>query len=301
MKPTFPAGPDNPKSRGSRDRPTLLELESFAVKEAEKRILEEIDIASEIYLARNWSHVHYADLMDGAPPGTASKEMLLGWLNDYVRHNKILRPGIVRLYRRERPKHFEGGVWSASRLCQYIEYVARKLTDPAFVGKERAYLFNQSFHNQEWFSKAVAVCGLKLLEDCYLNNALKSHLAAGYMRIMYHSRQQLEDTAGIIGRAFKNAAGKAVSHKELEVLEGLKNGLRRVAEVNIKAVLREHLAFSVRDEEYFVYKKWLPRIEADLKSVPEKVTAVLPAPAVELPKRLVDERFSDVDDLDDLF
>lgn len=300
MKPNFPRGPNDPKDPGNQNKPTLLELEIFVMKEAEKKILEEIDIASEIYLAKNWSCVHYADLMDDVPSGTASKEMLLGWLNDYVRYNKILRPGIVRLYRKERPGHFKDGSWRASRLCQYIEYVARKLTDPAFVGKERAYLFNKSFRNQEWFNKAVPVCGLKLLEDCYLNNALKSRLAAGYMRIMYHSRQQLEDTAGIIGRAFKNAAEKTVSYKELTVLEELKKDLRRVAEANTKAVLQEQLALSIQDEEYFVFKKWIPRIEADLKSIPEKVTALLPAPAVASLEQSKDEAFFDAD-LDDLF
>jgi hypothetical protein len=265
LKPTLPPDPFNTKV-------TLLELERFAEIQARKEILNEIDIASEIFIARNCCSVYYADLMDFVPPGTASKSMLLSWLNDSKRKHNLIRPGVVTLYRYDRPDHFPGGIWSANRLCQYVEYLAKKLTDKGFVRtNKRACLFRDSLCNTNWFFKAVAVCGLKLLEDCYRQGALKSDVAQGYLSITFKERDRMEDTARVIGRCTKNH----------EVPVDLRRELREIAEESIKHALRTHLAISADHEEQKIFEKWEPSIRAALSSASENVAMALVLPHAE--------------------
>lgn len=247
---------------------TLLEAERFAEAQAKKTVLEELDVANEIFLAKNWSTVHYADLMDRVPDGTASKAMLISWLNDSTRQDRILRPGLITLYRRERPEHFPGGVWTARSLCEYIHYLAKKLTDPAYVGSRKAYLFRDSFCDSGWLLMAVAVCGLKLLEDCYVRGAMKSDMAKGYLRITFDARQRLEDTARIIGRCAKNH----------EVPPELYGELKEIAERGLKQALKTQLEISQNHKEHKIFERWEPAIRAALNAVSEEVACSLGVP-----------------------
>ncbi|HOV78805.1 MAG TPA: hypothetical protein PK728_01745 [Bacillota bacterium] len=242
----------------------LLEVERFAEIQARKRIEEELDIANEIFLAKNWNTVHYADLINKVPPGTASKNMLIAQLNDTKRRDRLVRPGLVTMYRKERAAHFSGGVWSARYLCQYVEYLAKKLTDKMYVGSaEKAYLFRNSFCNEDWLFKAIAVCGLKLLEDCYMRNALKSDVARGYLSITFKERQRLEDTAQIIGRCTKNH----------EVTREFSRELREIAEKSLKHALKIQLEISLNHREHGIFDWWKPHIEATLHLIPDKIAA----------------------------
>lgn len=253
------------------DEVTLLELERYAEIQARKKILEELDIANEIFLAKNWGTVHYADLIDHVPPGTASKNMLIAWLNDSTRKGKLLRPGLVTLYRKERPDHFPRGTWSAKRLCQYIEYLAKKLTDIDYVGTaKRVYLFRDSFHNHEWLMKAVAVCGMKLLEDCYVRGTIKSDVARGYLSITFKERQRLENTARIIGRCTKNHETPADLYRKL----------KEIAEESLKHALKTQLEISLNHREHKIFEKWEPAIRTTLCSVSEGISMSLELPDV---------------------
>ncbi|GMA55464.1 hypothetical protein GCM10025857_68210 [Alicyclobacillus contaminans] len=120
---------------------TLRDPVAFAKAEAEREIGRALDIAHEIYLVRQCATIHYADLMDDVPVGTASKQMLLAWIRDYPN-----RPGIITLYMRGRPNHFDGGAWMARYFAQFIEFAKGKLTDREFVGsRKKANLFAESF------------------------------------------------------------------------------------------------------------------------------------------------------------
>lgn len=267
MKPILPPG-DFGNPPDSEEKITLLDFERFVETQTRKKIAHEIEIACEIYLARHWSCIHYADLMDDVPPDTASKTMLLSWLNDRIVRGKLVRPGLVSLYRKERPDHFPGGAWNANRYCQYIEYVAKRLTDRSFVGKEKAVLFRNSFRNTGWLAKAAPVCGLKLLEDCHRQGTLKSSMARDHLEIAFNERARLEDTAKIIGRCIKNG----------DAPEELGREIRRITEKSIKQGFEKRLSIHLNHEEDRLYEKWKPSIEAALSAVPTSIETALRLP-----------------------
>lgn len=207
--------------------------------------------------------------MDEVPGHTATKNMLIYWLNDKVKNKVVVERGIITLYRMERKEHFPGGVWSARYLCQFIQYVAKKLTDVDFVKeKKRAVLFRDSFCTPEWLWKAVAVCGLKLMEDCYKRDALKSEVAKGYLSLTFRTRQQYEDIGKIIGRCTKNH----------DISPELQRELREIHERSLKQALKTQLQIALNHQEHLIFKKWEPKIREGILLIPEEVKEkLLPA------------------------
>lgn len=245
---------------------TLYNIEQLAIEEAKLKVLTELDIAHEIYLAKNWNTIHYADLMDSIPEGTASKSMLISWLNNSTRNGNIVRPGVIAQYKVKRKDHFVNGIWRARNLCQFIEFVAKNLTDASFVGdKRKAAMFKDSFKNPDWFRKAVAVCGLKLMEDCYLNKALKSKVAMGCLGLTFSTRQHYEDMGKIIGRCAKN--------RELDY--ETKMEIKSSIESDLKNTLQKLLEISSYHQEHKTFEKWEPKIRRDLNLIPDNLSQQL--------------------------
>jgi hypothetical protein len=179
---------------------TLRDPIAFAKAEAEREIGRALDIAHEIYLVRQCATIHYADLMDDVPSGTASKDMLLAWIRDYPN-----RPGIITLYMHGRPNHFDGGAWMARYFAQFIEFAKDKLTDHTFVGsRKKANLFAESFGNEIWRRKACAVLGLRMLEEMYKRRKLRSREAEHVLFMNFQNREMLEAIGRLVGRVAKN-------------------------------------------------------------------------------------------------
>jgi len=241
---------------------TLYDPEDFARTEAYRRVRDELDIAQEIFLAKHWNKVHYGDLMDSVPPDTASKEMLISWLNDYRRKDAVKRRGVITLYRLERGDHFPGGMWSAGYLCQAVEFLIKKLLDPEYVKDiNRAAMFRDSFANPDWYWKAVPVFGLKLLEECYRQGALKSQLARSYLRLTINCREHYENFAKIIGRCTKNHEIDLAMYREL----------REEAEAVLKEQLDLLLQTDHSHQEHLLYEKYEPLIRESLLATREGV------------------------------
>jgi len=194
LPPHFPPG---------RTDDTLLDAESFIEAYTKMTIENELDIANEIFLVGECNAIHYSDLMPTVPEMTSSKSRLLAWLNDHTRHDKVVRKGIVTLYKKDRHLHFDGTDWRARYFCEYIEYVGKKLLDVDYVGKERAMEFAYSLRDGEWLNMMLSVCGLYLLNDLHQRNALKSAIARAFLNAVSLVREFEKDLGLILGRVGK--------------------------------------------------------------------------------------------------
>ncbi|MBE0069848.1 hypothetical protein [Thermoanaerobacterium thermosaccharolyticum] len=183
----------------------IINPDSYIFKQAEEKVRKELNIAFEIFIARQYSCIHYSDLMDDVPDGLASKDRLIKWLNDAKYKGKISREGIITMYREKNPQYFKNGIWQASSFCNFILFMKKNLLDTKYVKKQEiADTFKRSFKNDEWYNSAVAVAGLKLLEDLYDRHALLTDTAKAYIRETKLARQILSSVGKIIGRDGKN-------------------------------------------------------------------------------------------------
>jgi hypothetical protein len=231
---------------------TLLTPEKLIAAETHKRIAHELDIAIEVYLIKHCNAIHYADLMSDTPENLASKSRLISWLNDYKRDGKV-RPGAITLYRLENRDHFTEGIWIARNFCLFVEYLVKKLTDSEYVGKSNALLFKKSFSNPDWFHKAAAVCGLKLLEDNYQRGAIKSIVAKSHLDLLFYVRHVSKSLGAAIGRSTKNHNADEMRVELNETLEHF-----------FKRTYYSFLEINHAHEEYALLEKWLPKIESTM-------------------------------------
>ncbi|WP_424659687.1 hypothetical protein [Desulfofundulus sp.] len=245
-------------SLGADGTLTLLAPEKLIAAETRKRIAHELDVAIEVYLIKHCNAIFYGDLMSGVPEGLASKNRLIAWLNDYARDGKV-RSGVITLYRLENRDHFDGGVWVARNFCLFMEYVVKKLTDPKYVGKSNALLFKKSFSDPDWFHKAAAVCGLKLLEDNYRHGAIKSTVAKSHLDLLFYVRHVAKSLSAAIGRSTKNHS-----------VEEMKSELDGTLERFLRHTYRSFLEINHAHEEYALLEKWQPKIESTMGLVLER-------------------------------
>lgn len=246
-------------SLGSDGTLTLLAPEKLIAAETQKRIEHELDVAIEVYLIKHCNAIFYADLMSDVPKNYASKSKLVAWLNDYTRNGKT-RPGVVTLYRLENRDHFDGGVWIARNFCLFMEYVVKKLTDPEYVGKSNALVFKKSFSDPDWFHKAAAVCGLKLLENNYRRGAIKSTVAKSHLDLLFYVRTVAKSLGAAIGRSTKN-----------HDVEEMRGELGDTLEQFFKHTYNSFLEINQAHEEYSLLEKWLSKIESSVGLVIERV------------------------------
>ncbi|ERM91483.1 hypothetical protein O163_10485 [Caldanaerobacter subterraneus subsp. yonseiensis KB-1] len=235
--------------------PTLIykEPELFYEAKIKEEILNRYNIAFEVFMAEQYSKIHYSDLMDDtADEPLSSKQRLLSWINDNTR-GKEVRAGILTKYRLEHPEHFRNGVWQARYFSYFVHYAKKLLTDETFVKKkEIADEFDKSFKNEHWYWQAVAVLGAKLLEYLYDKNALQTDIAKAYVKQIKLSRQLLKSIGKITGRVAKNYGENYGDYNFDEVKEAIL-AIKQIIEETFKQQLAYSYQIFKSQKEYQLY------------------------------------------------
>ena len=236
----------------------LIDPKMFATERMIERGMKEIQIATEIYLAQKCTRIHYADLMDDVPDGTASKNSLTSWLNDNVRKGELIRRGLISLYKKEMPSHFNNGVWNALYFSQFVKYTLEKLTDIDFVKNNKIIqLYKNSVHAPLCIDKASSVMGLKLLEELHSLNKLNSVVAKTLLDLNKNNRELLSKNGAIIGRVAKN--------NQLD--SGLTREVKGLFEEFHKKQWQLEIKKHSQHEEYKLLEEYKPDIETALIGV----------------------------------
>ncbi|SHF43295.1 hypothetical protein SAMN02746089_01906 [Caldanaerobius fijiensis DSM 17918] len=235
---------------------TFLNPESAVFKKAKRAVEIEMNIAFEVFMAEQYSRIHYSDLMEDVPEELASKDRLVSWLNDY-RRGKIVRPGLITLYKNNNPGHFQDGIWQARYFCLFVKYLKEMLTNQQYVrNKKIAENFALSFANSDWYWSAVGISSLKLLENLYKQNALQTSIAKAYIRQTLIARELLNSVGKIIGRSTKN-------HDAYE----MKDILPQIVEKSFKQQLKCSFDIFANNKEYLIYRKYVREIYGTLQTI----------------------------------
>ena len=185
----------------------------IAQQKSEREQLHKMNIAAELLISRSVG-IYYADIMTDIDTDLyASSRSLLSWINDFNRNikgKKSSRDGIISLYKERFPEDFDFHTdfglhaWNAYNLPRYIHFAGAMLTDKAYAGKA-ASTYKQSFVNDDWFWKMIAVSGIKLLErQVESSGIIHSKAASEVLKMNKMTRQLLDKTGSIIGRSTKN-------------------------------------------------------------------------------------------------
>lgn len=242
-----------------QNTPSLLDPDAFVTQKLREEKDKEISIAVEVYLAEKCVRLHYQDLMDGAPPGLASKTSLVSWLNDNVRKGQLVREGIITRYQKKRPSHFRGdGTWRPSCFISFLDFCKDELTNKSFVGKRNAAMYSQSFQNADWVAKASAVMGLKMLERMYKQGTLNSTLSKVILEINFKSRELLEASGRIIGRVAKN------NGQSYEIASEIQDLFERHFKEQFYLAMKRYEQHS----DYRLYLEYKPVIETEIQRLP---------------------------------
>ena len=240
------------------DSAYFLNPEQYVKEENLRKTEKELDIATEIFIAQKQA-IHYTDIMTISNEALASKSKLISWLNDYCRKGKIVRPGIITLYKANNPNHFKEGKWEARNLALFVHYALSCLTDDRIVkNQQNVEIFLDSIQEEEWFVQAVGLMGTKLLENLYRADALKSKVAYSLLNCTISNRQILEKVGKVAGRIGKRQENSWGNNLQKEFAEWFKQQAtiqleiaREDKEYNIfldhEKAIRESL-FYVREE-----------------------------------------------------
>lgn len=240
---------------------TLLNPVDYVQRQVLKSVEEEISLAVEVYLAQQCSCIYYADLMNNIPKGFASKDSLIAWLNDKSSKNGV-REGIITRYKKERPDHFENGMWKPVNFPAFIKFACEKLTDKQFVkSRSLAEMYKLSFNDRDWLAKAAAVMGIKLLEELYEQKRLRSVIAQTILKINFLTRRLIERNASVYGRNLKNFGITDIDNAEIRK--------------NITEYYREIAALATQEHsqhhELALLRKYKPDIEKALALIPSHI------------------------------
>lgn len=239
----------------------FLNPEQYIKEENLRRTERELDIATEIFIAQKQA-IHYADIMTISNEALASKSKLISWLNDSYRKEKLVRPGIITLYKANNPDHFKDGKWEARNLALFIHYALSCLTDSRIVKKQQnVEIFLDSIQEEEWFVQAVGLMGTKLLEDLFRADALKSKVAYSLLSCTITNRIMLEKIGKIVGRVGKN--------QMYDLEPSLQNEIIRC----FKKQIAVQLEIAKEEEEYKIYKEHERAIKKSLFHVREEVSS----------------------------
>jgi hypothetical protein len=240
----------------------MFEPDQLAMYEAYQDKILELDMANEIYLAKNCSAIHYADIMNHIPDGLVSKASVVNWLNDYVRNGVMSRPGVLSMYQIEVKEHFRDGNWSARFFVKLIDFAFMKFMDVEYIGnRKKVEEFKRSIQNDEWRKKVEFVIGLKMLEKLFLQERLLTDTAKSIIGLNYQNRILLEKIGSISGRTAKN---QGLNRTDSDVIQAeFERHWKRVWEI-------ERQRFAQSNEE-FIYRKHLPKIETSLYVIKEKL------------------------------
>lgn len=193
-----------------------------AVSESEAN-LKALDIAAEMYLARNIG-IYYIDIMrDIDTKQFASSYSVLAWFRDRKVNTKdggYTREGIISLYKKDYPCHFnEEGGWHASYLPLYINYACKRLVDPSY-NKGKHDLYEASIMDTSWFDKLVTMAGILMFESVDVNT-LASNAAKQTFLMNQGSRELLGKIGAISGRIAKYHDYELIAELKEEITDHL--------------------------------------------------------------------------------
>jgi hypothetical protein len=249
--------------------PTAIykEPELFYEAQIREEILKRYNIAFEIFMAEQYSRIHYSELMDSNTDGVlTSKQRLISWINDNTK-GKEVRAGILTRYRLEHPEHFKNGVWQARFFSYFVYYAKELLTDKTFVKrKEIALEFQNSFKNEQWYWQAVAVLGAKLLEYLYDMNALQTGIAKTYIKQIKLSRQLLENIGRITGRIAKNY-GESYEKDNFDEVKSAITLIKNSIEETFKQQMLLSYQIFKSQKEYQTYLEYKKTIYKDIEKI----------------------------------
>ncbi|KLU61437.1 hypothetical protein CEB3_c21160 [Peptococcaceae bacterium CEB3] len=220
----------------------------------------ELDIAYEIYFAQSKNVLH---TKKSYGPGLATRRTLLACLNTSVR-----RKGVICLYKEHFPEHFKDGKWQGRNAVVFVDYALKKLTDDSFVQNSKWITqFSLSIRNEKWLQDAIALMGLKMLENLFAHNELKSSVAVAVMEEMANYRQMMKEVEAIVRRVadrkeFDDFSQSLIS-KRLEV--GGEKGLKCALE-----------AYGNKEEQG-IYERYRSAIEQVFCSIVRQNTQNTPA------------------------
>lgn len=231
-----------------------LDPEKYIKEESIRQTALKLDICAEIFIAQN-AAIHYSNIMPLSDAQFASKSSLLSWLRDYHRNKKVLRPGVVTLYKLGNPGHFIQGKWQARHFAKFIEFTLKNLTDSRYIkNQDKVNRFLDSINDAEWLWQACSLAGVVLLEDLYRANALKSNVARSLIQGIIESRYLLDSIGKIVGRVGKN------NDRSLEWSRETRDVFQRY--------FRERMAASLevaeQHTEYLIYKEYKDGIQESL-------------------------------------
>ncbi|MBE3579001.1 MAG: hypothetical protein IMW83_03885 [Caldanaerobacter subterraneus] len=249
--------------------PTAIykEPELFYEAKIREEILKRYNIAFEVFMAEQYSRIHYSELMDDSSDESfASKQRLISWINDNTK-GKEVRAGVLTRYRLEHPEHFENGVWQARYFSYFVHYAKKLLTDETFVKKkEIADEFEKSFKNEQWYWQAVAILGAKLLEYLYDMNALQTDIAKAYVRQIKLSRQLLKSIGKITGRIAKNY-GENYGYDNINEVKEAVLAIKQNIEEIFKQQMKMSYAIFKSQKEYQIYLVYKKEIKNDISQI----------------------------------
>ncbi|SDF02849.1 hypothetical protein SAMN04244560_00130 [Thermoanaerobacter thermohydrosulfuricus] len=258
------------------------EPELFYEAKIREEILKRYNIAFEVFMAEQYSKIHYSELMeDDVDESLASRQRLISWINDNTR-GKETRAGILTKYMLEHPEHFENGIWQARYFSYFVYYAKNLLTDETFVKKKQiADEFKKSFKNEEWYWKAVAVLGAKLLEYLYDMNALQTDIAKAYVRQIKLSRQLLKSIGKITGRVAKNF-GENYGYDSIEEVREAIFAIKQSIEETFKQQMEMSYKIFTSQKEYRIYLAYHETIKNDILEIYKEVPKLPEQKAVQV-------------------
>jgi len=170
---------------------------------AEQEAKRELNIATEIYLARKCTSIRYNDLMSDRD-GLVTSRSLISWLDDRKRKPNII-DGLITFYIKENQSHFDNGYWQPAYLPEMMLRIKDLTTrKDVITSKQKRDEFTRSFSNDRWLFEATAITGLKMLETLYQRNALITNEAFMWIQQVLQARQLIESQAKRTGRQMKN-------------------------------------------------------------------------------------------------
>lgn len=249
--------------------PTAIykEPELFYEAKIREEILKRYNIAFEVFMAEQYSRIHYSELMDSSTDeALTSKQRLISWINDSTK-GKEVRAGVLTRYKIEHPEHFENGIWQARYFSYFVHYAKELLTDETFVKKkEIADEFAKSFKNEQWYWQTVAVLGTKLLEYLYDMNALQTDIAKAYVRQIKLSRQLLKSIGKITGKIAKNYR-ENYGYDNIEEVKEAVFAIKQSIEETFKQQMKMSYEIFKSQKEYQIYLAYRKIIKNDILEI----------------------------------
>ncbi len=188
----------------SNNNPT--NMDSVIMQLTRNEISHELDIAAEMFIVKNYTAIHYKDLMQELQEGEVTSRQLVKWLKDHnskatEKRKASHRDGIITRYKKDCQEHFEDGYWCARYLPDMMRYVKELSTTSSYCSSSKDFI--RSFTSYTWIIQATAITGLTMMEDMFGNGCIKSPTAEILVGSLINERNNLAKLAKIFGKQLK--------------------------------------------------------------------------------------------------